>query len=169
MNDALFDRLTERQRECLRLIYTHHSIKEIARLLALSEDGVKWHLREARETLGVGRSAEAARMVFGDALPETYTQRVGTPRVGDPPAADVIVPPSTGGWTAHDDVLRETQAAYRVDMLPDDRRVLRLPIPTSGRPRNDLTAIEKLAWGLAIGVLAALLLGALTSLQHTLL
>jgi hypothetical protein len=109
--------------------------------------------------------------VFGDALPETYTQRVGTPRVVAFPDPDAMVTPSDGerGWTAQDDALRETQAAYRVDPYPDDRHALRLPIPTTGRPRNDLNAIEKLAWGLAIGVLAALLLGALTSLQHILL
>lgn len=169
MNDQLFNRLTERQRECLRLIYTHHSIKEIARLFGLSEDGVKWHLREARETLGVGRSAEAARMVFGDAMPQTYTQGVGPSRVVAPPDPDAMMPPSAedAGWMESDDALREIQATYRVDAFPADRPALRLPIPTAGRPRNDLSWIEIVAWGLAIGVFAVMLLGALTSLQRT--
>ena len=171
MNDELFDRLTDRQRECLRLIYTHHSVKEIARLLGLTEDGIKWHLREARETLGVGRSAEAARLVFGDALPQTYLPRVGPPQVVSAPVPHAIVAPfpDMGGEGAHDDALREPQATYRIAAPSDDGYGLRLPIPTAGRPRNDLTPIEKLAWGLAIGILAALLLGALTSLQHTIL
>jgi DNA-binding CsgD family transcriptional regulator len=171
VDDQRFDRLTDRQRECLRLIYTHHSIKEIARLLGLSEDGVKWHLREARETLGVGRSAEAARLVFGGAPPYAYPQRVGPPDVVASPEPDAIVAPfpDEPGGRVRDDAVREPQAIYRVMPSPDERPSLRLPIPTAGRPRNDLTAIEKLAWGLAIGVLAVLLLGALTSLQHTIL
>ena len=170
MDEERFNRLTERQRECLRLIYTHHSIKEIARLLGLSEDGIKWHLREARETLGVGRSTEAARMVFGDALPETYPRRVVPSEVVSSPLPEAIVVPrpEERGGRGPDDALREAQAIYRVESsTDDDRPMLRLPIPTAGRQRNDLTPIEKLAWGLAIGVLAALLLGALTSLQHT--
>jgi len=168
VNDELFDRLTERQRECLRLIYTHHSIKEIARLLGLTEDGIKWHLREARETLGVGRSAEAARLVFGDALPQTYLPRVGAPGVvsSAEPAAMIGSSPDMAGKRTQDDALREPQARYRIEPILDEGPGLRLPLPTAGRPRNDLTAIEKLAWGLAIGILAALLLGALTSLQH---
>ncbi len=171
MDDERFNRLTDRQRECLRLIYTHHSIKEIARLLGLSEDGVKWHLREARETFGVSRSAEVARMVFGDAPPQTYTHGVGPPKVVAPIDADASVSSSAEdrGWTTRDDALREIQAVYRAEPFHDDRPTLRLPIPTAGRARNDLNAIEKLAWGLAIGVLAALLLGALTSLQRALL
>ena len=171
MDDELFSRLTERQRECLRLIYAHHSIKEIARLLGLSEDGVKWHLREARETLGVGRSAQAARMVFGDAPPPAYPRRVGPPGVVPTAAFDALESPypDDRGGIVYDDALREPQATYRIEPAFDDRHSLRLPIPTAGRARNDLSAIEKLVWGLAIGVLAALLLGALTSLQHTIL
>jgi DNA-binding CsgD family transcriptional regulator len=171
VDEERFKRLTERQRECLRLIYAHHSIKEIARLLGLSEDGVKWHLREAREALGVGRSTEAARLVYGDAPPQTYPRRVGPPGAVSPSGPDAMMAPSPEqrGGRASDDVLREPQATYRVEGPFDDGHGLRLPIPTAGRPRNDLTAIEKLAWGLAIGILAALLLGALTSLQHTIL
>jgi biotin operon repressor len=46
------DRLTERERECLRLVDRHMSSKEIARELGLSKHTVDWHLDKARRRLG---------------------------------------------------------------------------------------------------------------------
>lgn len=55
--------LTERQKQCLRLLYANFSVKEIGRDLGLSPNTVHEHLRDARMKLGVGRSLVAARML----------------------------------------------------------------------------------------------------------
>ncbi len=57
------DELSERQRQCLRLYYQNYEAKEIASQLGLSPHTVHEHLRKARETLRVGRSMEAARLL----------------------------------------------------------------------------------------------------------
>jgi DNA-binding CsgD family transcriptional regulator len=62
MNPGL-ELLTERQRQCLRLVYATFQVKEIARELGLSPNTVNEYLRNAREILGVRRSLEAARFL----------------------------------------------------------------------------------------------------------
>ena len=57
-------RLNERQRQCLRLVYANYEAKEIASKLGLSPHTVHEHLRDARRTLGVSRSMQAARLLF---------------------------------------------------------------------------------------------------------
>ncbi|OYX05605.1 MAG: helix-turn-helix transcriptional regulator [Caulobacter vibrioides] len=54
-------RLTERERECLRLVDRHMSSKEIARELGLSKHTVDWHLDKARRRLGASDRYDAAR------------------------------------------------------------------------------------------------------------
>lgn len=58
------ERLTERERECLRLVDRHMSSKEIARELGLSKHTVDWHLDKARKRLGAADRYDAARRVF---------------------------------------------------------------------------------------------------------
>ncbi|WP_233206602.1 helix-turn-helix transcriptional regulator [Caulobacter sp. FWC2] len=58
------ERLTERERECLRLVDRHMSSKEIARELGLSKHTVDWHLDKARRRLGAADRYDAARRVF---------------------------------------------------------------------------------------------------------
>jgi DNA-binding CsgD family transcriptional regulator len=57
------DRLTPRERDCLRLVDEHLSSKEIARRLGLSKHTVDWHLDKARRRLGAADRYEAARLV----------------------------------------------------------------------------------------------------------
>ncbi len=54
------DSLSKRQKEILRLVARHHQIKEIARLLDISEATVRTHTEEARRRLGAPTSREAA-------------------------------------------------------------------------------------------------------------
>lgn len=63
VSSAELDRLSERQRECLRLVHANLEAKEIAIALGLSPHTVNEHLRDARRLLGVARSMEAARML----------------------------------------------------------------------------------------------------------
>lgn len=59
------ERLTETQRQCLRLTYQHMTSKEIAPLLGLSPHSVDAHLRIAMKVLGVHSRREAA-LAFHD-------------------------------------------------------------------------------------------------------
>ena len=58
------NRLSERQRECLRLVHANFEAKEIAKALGLSPHTVNEHLRDARRILGASRSMEAARILL---------------------------------------------------------------------------------------------------------
>jgi DNA-binding CsgD family transcriptional regulator len=58
-------KLTERQREILRLLVNGHDAKSAARHLGISVHTVNEHLREARRSLEVSTSREAARLLQG--------------------------------------------------------------------------------------------------------
>jgi DNA-binding CsgD family transcriptional regulator len=57
------ERLTPRERECLRLVAEHLHSKEIARRLSISQHTVDGHLNEARRRLGVSSRRDAARLL----------------------------------------------------------------------------------------------------------
>ena len=65
-------RLTERQKEILRLIARHHQAKEISRLLGISVPTIKDHALEARKRLGV-TSSRAAALILSDYEAEKVT------------------------------------------------------------------------------------------------
>jgi len=56
-------KLTERQREILQLLLNGHNAKSAARHIGISVHTVNEHLREARRSLGVSSSREAARLL----------------------------------------------------------------------------------------------------------
>jgi DNA-binding CsgD family transcriptional regulator len=56
--------LTDRQKQCLRLVGAGFQSKEIAAKLGLSPHTVDQHLREAIRALGVSRRIEAARLLI---------------------------------------------------------------------------------------------------------
>lgn len=57
------ERLTEREREILRLIYLRHSVKSAAAKLDRAPGTVETHLKRIREKLGVSSSSLAADML----------------------------------------------------------------------------------------------------------
>ena len=62
--DAIgFERLTEGQKECLRLFHARFEVKDIARRIGRSPVTVHQRLAAARKHLGVDRSVEAARLL----------------------------------------------------------------------------------------------------------
>jgi DNA-binding CsgD family transcriptional regulator len=79
MGHKAFNTLTERQKECLLLVFTHHTISEIASKIGLSVEGVNYHLGGARRTLGASSSGQAARMAYGDFSPADYISPVAAP------------------------------------------------------------------------------------------
>jgi DNA-binding CsgD family transcriptional regulator len=60
---ARFDRVTEPQRECLRLVLTRHNSKEIAQTLGVSPVTVDKRIGRAVGALGVATRFEAARLL----------------------------------------------------------------------------------------------------------
>jgi len=72
MNADRVKRLTEKQRECLRLVYRHMETKEIARELGLSPDGVTQRIKSAMKTLGVDRRRDAALILAEAENPNAY-------------------------------------------------------------------------------------------------
>lgn len=58
-----FERLTEGQKECLRLFHARFEVKDIARRIDRSPVTVHQRLAAARRHLGVDRSVEAARLL----------------------------------------------------------------------------------------------------------
>lgn len=63
VNRAGVTQLSEREKQCLRLLYENHSVKEIALELGLSPHTVNEHLRQTRRALEVSRSMQAARLL----------------------------------------------------------------------------------------------------------
>lgn len=61
---AQVGRLTDGQRDCLRLVYAHMTSKDIARALDISPHTVDMRLRTAMKTLGVASRIDAARALI---------------------------------------------------------------------------------------------------------
>ncbi len=72
----LIERLTEREKECLRLWLEHKTAKEIALDLGISHFAVEKRLKMARTKLDVPSSLEAARLLADH---EGYQQMVAQP------------------------------------------------------------------------------------------
>jgi DNA-binding CsgD family transcriptional regulator len=152
------DRLTEKQRECLRLVYAHKETKEIARLLGLSPDGVNQRIKTAMNTLGVARRRDAAQLVAEAEGLGTYPPLVHGPRDIAAPHQSATIAASTederqAGHSGGS--MREGQAAFVAPAL--QRPSLPLPI-LGGRP-NDLGALQRLGWIFAVMLLIAFTFG----------
>jgi DNA-binding CsgD family transcriptional regulator len=72
MSARLLDQLTDAQRECLRLVYTRHSSKEIAEIVGVSPSAVDKRIERAVQQLGVTSRAAAARMLVASEGGATY-------------------------------------------------------------------------------------------------
>jgi DNA-binding CsgD family transcriptional regulator len=83
--DRLLQRLSPREKDCLRLVFETHSSKEIARRLGISQTSVDTHIRNARAKLGVRDRVEAARRLAAHEL--------GAPPDPTPPPVDAVPEP----------------------------------------------------------------------------
>jgi len=156
-------RLSEGQRECLRMVYRHMETKEIARALGISPDGVTQRIKTAMRILGVDRRRDAAIILAEAEGAESYPPLVHPPRdiaIAPDPATFA---PSTGGGRqsgSSGEAMREEQATFWV--APPGRSPA-LPLPIGGARPNDVGWLKRLAWiaGIAIGI--AFAFGALIS------
>jgi DNA-binding CsgD family transcriptional regulator len=155
------DRLTEKQRECLRLVYAHKETKEIARLLGLSPDGVTQRIKAAMRTLGVDRRRDAAIILARAEGLETYPRQVAPSRdIASTPDPTMIGPTIEG--TQHEGVsavgMREQQAQFEVAASIRPWPV-QMPLPIGGSRPDDLSWLRRLGWIIGIMLAIALVFG----------
>lgn len=167
MDYEAINKLTARQRDCLRLVLRHMQSKEIGRELGISPMTVDNHFRSAIQTLGVTNRLEAARLLeayeleAGDGPSQRLTSQ-------PPPVVSGVDTLIMRSPAAVGDRQEERVSALREDQVP--YRTYRdagfidfpLPVPTKGKPRNELTIAQRLFWiavlifGMGIGAGAVL-------------
>ncbi|KQN25025.1 hypothetical protein ASE86_01790 [Sphingomonas sp. Leaf33] len=148
-------RLTDRQRDCLRLVGQGLSSKEIAVALGISHHTVDLHLKRAIRAMGTVSRRDAARRL--EAIDSAF--------VPDPPA---VTTPSPAAVPAEHTQPLDTQprgiagppgiAAISVPAGHDLRLRWRVPFLRQGRQYNDLEPVARLVWIVALAV--AMLLAA---------
>lgn len=156
MKQDRFERLTEKQRECLRLVFMHRSSKEIARELGVGSDAVDQRLKTAMRVLGVESRTEAARLLAQHEGLGPYQRLV----YQSPDVVPNAVPPSfaatategAGADEPYVSAVREEQVSFET-LQWRPARALPLPFPIEGEGRNGLGPWQRMAWiaGIAIG------------------
>jgi len=165
MTDPLFQSLSARQRECLRLVGRNYTTKEIAVELRISPETARDHIDAARGRLGADTRAKAARMLV------EYEANQTPPQTGSPPPmgiAAALLPPHQGPISST--TLDKTRTAlndaavpaYQATSQPTSRR--RWPIRTESRTVNDFAWYEQIAWAVAIAVGAIVAIHEIASL-----
>lgn len=79
MSAPALDQLTDAQRECLRLVYTRHSSKEIAEIVGVSPSAVDKRIERAVLQLGATSRAAAARILVASEGGTTYERTPSDP------------------------------------------------------------------------------------------
>jgi DNA-binding CsgD family transcriptional regulator len=155
-------RLTDKQRECLRLVYRHMETKEIARDLGLSPDGVTQRIKSAMKTLGVDRRRDAARILAEAEGLAPYPRQVYSPRdIASNPEPAMIALPTEGEQHRsrfEGQGVMEEQAVFTV-MSPAWPRGFQVPLPFGGSRPSDLSWLRRLGWIIGIMLVIALVFG----------
>ncbi|WP_265564543.1 response regulator transcription factor [Sphingomicrobium arenosum] len=145
-------RLSDGQRECLRLVAAHHNSKEIAAKLDISPHTVDQRIRIALQTLGVSRRQEAARLLAEhEARPgEDPYQRLirQSPHIPEPPATPQSEA-AIGNQIRHVDRAGSSGEVSRSNTEQDrspSRFSLPLPFATRQQPRNEMGIGMRLLW-----------------------
>lgn len=155
------DRLTEKQRVCLRMVWQHRESKEIARELGISPHSVDGRIKTAMRTLGVDDRYEAARLVVASETDQPLIYPPSDiPQTYDPAATSLSFTP--GERQGEHLAFEEAQAVYRLSPSSTARH-FSLPLPGDGRETNDLDTKKRLFWIAQIAIGTALAFGALAA------
>ncbi len=138
---CLLDRLTERQRACLRLVAQGYSTKAIALQLGIGDRRAGKDIDAANRLLGVSSRLDAARL-----LADAENRRVNVL-----PGATFPLPgpvrPESGEWAAEEartpNRVREQRSPYRVSDDPPD---MGWPLRAQGEARNNLSTWQRVIW-----------------------
>ena len=151
MTEYPFDRLTEKQKECLRLVLHRNSSKEIASELGISPHTVDARLKGALKTLRTVSRFEAARLLaryeLGHVRGLAY-QPLDVPnqREGD-------------DFPFHDDNVAERES--HAGQSHGINWGWLLPFPTANQPTASFTPAQKLASVILIVMVTVLIMGSL--------
>src|ERR1700709_2781317 len=155
-------RLTDKQRECLRMVCRHMETKEIARVLELSPDAVTQRIKTAMKTLGVDRRRDAARILAEAEGLVPYPREVYPSRDIESAPEPAMLASSTEGGRQYGatrvGAMREEQSVF--EAAPSLRsRGFQLPLPIRGGRPNDLNSLHRLGWILAVMLMIAFMFG----------
>ena len=149
MADHLFDSLSARQLECLRLVGRGFNTKEIAIELGISPETARSHIDAARMKLGAANRGRAARLLVEHEASRP-PRPTGTPSEGiasacaNPDDRRVSIEDGEAALVLHD-------AAVPAYLATSDRgSQIRWPFRTPGRRFSDLAWYEQLGWAVAI-------------------
>jgi DNA-binding CsgD family transcriptional regulator len=159
MDSDRIERLTDKQRACLRLVYAHMSSKEIAPRLGVEPGTVDQYVKAAMRILGVSERRAAARMLAEhEAIPAQPL--VYQPLDLDAPAETLMFGASTEERreTAFSEAMREERAVFQVLPTTAPDRIP-LPLPIRGGKPSDLSKVKRLGWILILILLIALTFG----------
>ena len=167
MKPDRIERLTEKQRECLRLVFMHRSSKEIARELGVGVDAVDQRIKTAMRTLDVESRTDAAVLLaqhegFGPYQRLVYQMPDIVPEAADAPIA---VRANEGARAADEPfamAVMEEQAAFQ-SLQWRPARALPFPLPIEGEGRNGLGAWQRVAWIVGIALATAIGFGVFLS------
>ncbi len=149
--------LTHRERECLRLVASGYSSKQIAPLLSLQPKRVDKVIDAANRKLGVSSRMEAARLVAeSENRGVNVIPGVTFPLPNTPPAPSI---PPWDEQTRQPLTLREERSAFNA---AGETTQLGLPRRRSGGTSNDLTTWQRVIWIAILSSLALLGVGVLT-------
>ena len=145
-------RLTPGQLDCLRLVDQHLSSKEIAAELKISPHTVDQRVRQALQTLGVERRAQAARVVAQYSAP--YQRLIHQSPHIDAAPRSAHSDEAVGIQIRHADRAGE---AGGVGFLTEQRPAsfwppLQPPFATRSNPRNEMSVGQRLFWIAAIAI-----------------
>ena len=146
-----YSKLSDAQRDTLRLVHAHLQIKEIAKTLGVSESTVNHRLAQCREIVGVSSSKAAALWMveYEQSLDHWRKTPSSFSPMVNPPAAE---PSGAVGMSGDGYETDNSEPAEIVDTPRglDDEASLRnrgfpWPFPTAGRQENDLNWKTRLA------------------------
>ena len=164
------DRLTEGQKDCLRLVHQHQTSKMIARALGISKPTVDQRIERAVRTMKAASRYEAA-LILAEAESDAVYDRI----IYDPPP---LAAPGTGADAAsssgHEVSRRLNDSMGAVAHPLAARSPLRSSWSddTKGSKRNDLTMMQRIGWilcsAIAIVIATFFVFAAAESMQRTL-
>lgn len=149
-------KLTEGQLDCLRLVAQHLSSKEIAVELGISPHTVDQRVRQALQTLGVGRRAQAARIVahYSDPYQRLIHQAphiaASVPRAEQDGAVSNQIRHADRAGEARGGSGFQTEQRHGLSWSS-----LQFPIATRSHPRNEMSVGLRLLWIVVIATGAA--------------
>lgn len=139
--EELFERLSPRQRECLRRVYLRSTSKEIATALDLGPGTVDTYITGAISTLKARNRRHAAELLHA------YEETAGAPRKFEFEKAGVVEP-------GPDETSRSSEAKPLTWLQS-------LPFRTKGVPFNDLSPFLRFFWIVQLGIALAIGFGML--------